>query len=601
MNSNRSQEQLAVDEELLRFLARQGRRMPVPVGLSAVLLGAIAAYGNSSVTQALSAAWVLAVLAVLALRWYVLGLLPDLHQLSVRKRLSWVTGLSGLCGLLFCLTLLFTPWMSDYERMVQTILLLGLCAGAVASTAGYWPVLLVFMLPLSLLNSLAWFFHSASHQLWWMDWALGVLILGFAGVLAVMARDGHRVFVDSVMIRLAQAKSNQQLSLALQQAQAAMQSRTRFLASASHDLRQPMHTLSLFGSALVRRPLDAATSSIASQMNQAVQSLTAQMDALLDISKLDAQVVPVNSQCVSLAQTLQRLCQEMRTAAAAKGLALGLNCPPDAYVDTDPVLLERVLRNLIDNAIKYTEQGHVDVNVVQAGSGESGLWRIDVCDTGVGIALPEQSQVFEEFYQVGNPERDRAKGLGLGLSIVSRLVDLLDLHLDLSSQPGEGSCFSLSVAVASSALPSAALGGEAGAASALAQLPHVHVLVLEAEAPVRQAMQALLNSHGAEVSLASTAREAVLTSLQRRPDIVLTDLRLQGGEEGLQALRSLRSALPQLPAILITGDTCPERLREAHDAGLLVLHKPVLEAQLLSAIKSALAMPVEAAPAAVSA
>ncbi|WP_124452156.1 hybrid sensor histidine kinase/response regulator [Paucibacter sp. KBW04] len=583
MSAKPALDNVPIEEELLSLLARQGKRMPLPVGLSALMIGVIVGKGNTGLVQLFSALWVGLVFASLALRWYVLGRLPHLQHVPVARRLQWAMWLSALSGLLFSLSLVFVPWMSDFERMVQTIILLGLCAGAVASTAGYLPVLLMFLVPVSLANCVAWLGHSGMYEARWLDWALGFLILGFAWVLAFLARDAYSVFVDSVAIRHSQIKSNQQLRLALQQAESAMRSRTRFLASASHDLRQPMHTLSLFGSALVRRPLDPGSAAIVGQMNQALQSLTSQMDALLDISKLDAQVVKVENQVFSLSVWLTRLCQEFQAAAQSKGLNLGLDCPADVFVESDPLLLERVLRNLVDNAIKYTSHGRIDIRVQRAGAETEGLWRLDVQDTGPGIAAPEQAHIFEEFYQIGG-ERDRAKGLGLGLSIVSRLVDLLDLHLSLASVPGEGTCFSLSIAaVCDPILHAASQSDGAGP-----QLPHLHVLVLDNEEPVRIAMQALLNSHGCDVTLARSAREAVVKSLQRRPDIVLTDLRLQGGDEGMSAVRSLRGALPGLPAILITGDTAPERLQEASAAGLQVLHKPVLEAQLVAAIKSAL-------------
>jgi len=164
------------------------------------------------------------------------------------------------------------------------------------------------------------------------------------------------------------------------------------------------------------------------------------------------------------------------------------------------------------------------------------------------------------------------------------VVDLLDLHLSLESRLGEGSSFSLSIPRAETqALPIDA------DSVGRARLPQLHVLVLDDEEPVREAMRALLSAHGCEVTVVSSTREALVKCLMRQPDIVLTDLRLRGGDDGISAVRSLRGALPGLPAVLISGDTAPERLREAHAAGLVLLHKPVLEEQLLAAIQAALA------------
>jgi signal transduction histidine kinase/ActR/RegA family two-component response regulator len=567
----------SVKLELLQLLARQGRRMPYPVGLSAVVIAAMAA---PRLPLWVTVGWVALVFAVLALRWVLLGRLPAMQQLPVDKRLQWAVGLSLLNGLVFTLSLAFAPYMSDYQRMVQTLLLLGLCAGAVASTAGNAPVFRAFLVPLTLANSLAWLV-GGTHGLGWEDWALSLLILGFGLILAGLARDTYRVFVESVLIRQQQVKSNQQLRLALSQGEQAMLAKTRFLASASHDLRQPMHTLSLFGAALEMRQLDKSAAEIAANMNLALRSLSSQMDALLDISKLDAQVVPVHNQAIALSPWLTRLHQEFLPMAQRKHLRLTLLCQPAAWVESDPVLLERVVRNLLDNAIKYTQAGEVVIEVTEGDE----VWIIEVRDTGAGIAEHEQARVFDEFYQIGNPERDRNKGLGLGLSIVSRLVDLLDLHLELKSVQGLGSSFKLSIAATEAG---SAVSAQSSSMPELS-LPPLRVLVIDDEEPVRLAMQALLSAHGCEVVGASGTREGLLKSMAARPDIALVDFRLRAGEDGISAVRSLRSAVPGLPAVLISGDTAPERLRDALAAGLILLHKPVSQEQLVAAMHAALA------------
>lgn len=577
MPADRSAEQANVDLELLRLLAKQGRRVPYPVGLAALALAAMA---MGVVPQALALGWLATVYAVLALRWWMLGRLPEMHNRTLDYRLRWAIGLSLANGLVFAASLWAAPYLGDYQRMVQTIVLLGLCAGAVATTAGQPQVFQAFLWPVVLACALAWGLGHSVPDMRWLDGILAGLIVFFGLILVSLARDTYRVFVDSVSIRLQQAKSNQQLRLALSQAESAMAAKTRFLASASHDLRQPMHTLSLFGAALAKRSLDGDSAGIVMQMNLALQSLSSQMDALLDISKLDAQVVPVNNQVFALAPWLARLQREFMPVAQRKKLLLRLDCPSEACVESDPVLLERVVRNLIDNALKYTVRGEVAVEV----TGGQGVWRLAVRDTGLGIADHEQARIFEEFYQVGNPERDRSKGLGLGLSIVSRLVDLLDLHLAVRSAPGHGSSFTLHVTAAEPSEARPAAGPRPGPA-----LPPLRVLVIDDEEPVRLAMQALLGAHGCQVLLAGNTREGLLKSMGQPPDLLLTDYRLRGGEDGIAAVRSLRSAFPGLPALIVSGDTAPERLRDAHDAGLTLLHKPVSEEQLIHAMQAALA------------
>lgn len=579
MPAERSAAQASVDLELLRLIGKQGRRVPYPVGLAAL---ALALMSTSVVPHALAFGWLAAVYTVLGLRWWLLGRLPDMHDRPLQQRLHWATALSLLNGTVFAVSLAVAPMLTDFQRMVQTIVLLGLCAGAVATTAGHRVVFQVFLWPVTLTCALTWGLGHGDGGERWLDWALAALITFYGLILTSLAKDTYRVFAESVQIRLQQVKSNQQLRQALSQAESAMAAKTRFLASASHDLRQPMHTLSLFGAALARRPLDSEGNVIVTQMNAALQSLSSQMDALLDISKLDAQVVPVNNQVFALQPWLTRLEREFQPAAQRKHLVLRLDCPAHACVDSDPVLLERVVRNLIDNAIKYTVKGEVSVEV--SSGPDEGIWRLSVRDTGIGIPDHEQARVFDEFYQVGNPERDRAKGLGLGLSIVSRLVDLLDLHLAVRSAPGHGSSFMLNVAAADLAEIQPDADTRHGPS-----LPPIRVLVIDDEEPVRVAMQSLLGAHGCQVLAAGSTREALLKSMGQQPDLLLTDFRLRGGEDGISAVRSLRSAFPNLPALLVSGDTAPERLREAHEAGLTLLHKPVTEEQLINAMQAALA------------
>ncbi|MBV8379476.1 MAG: hybrid sensor histidine kinase/response regulator [Paucibacter sp.] len=564
-----------VREELLRLLCGYGGRAPVMSCLSVVIIAGMVA---DAVSPLLWVPWVAFVFTVLCMRWVVLGRMQHLKQVPLNKRLSWAYWLSGLNGFGIAAALLFTPLITDNEHMVLTILMLGLCAGGVPVTAGQRVLIRLLVMPILVATALSWLLvqwpHVGTIQL-----GLAAMVMAYGLIVRTVARDTYRIFVDSVEIRAQQVRSNAQLRVALRQAEEAAQARTRFIAAASHDLRQPMHTLSLLAAAMLRRPLDATSAEIARNMDIAVQTLAMQLDALLDISKLDSQAVQVTQQVLRLAPWLARLVHQFQPVAVSKGLTLTLACPPDACIETDPLLFERVVRNLVDNAIKYTERGGVLVRVER----EEALWRVSVADTGIGIPDEEQARVFEEFYQLDNPERDRSKGVGLGLSIVSRLVDLLDLTLKLDSTPGRGSTFSLGIA----AVDTATAPG-VGALHGDIDLPSMHVLLIEDDEQVAQAMRTLLVAHGCEVSLAGGTREALVKCMTRRPDIVLSDLRLRGSDDGLAAIHSLRLAVPGLPAVLITGDTVPERLVAVYASGIPLLHKPVPEVQLLDAIRTAL-------------
>jgi CheY-like chemotaxis protein len=268
-------------------------------------------------------------------------------------------------------------------------------------------------------------------------------------------------------------------------------------------------------------------------------------------------------------------------AARDKGLALTLDCPAEALIETDPMLLERIVRNLLDNAIKYTEGGRVSVRVEPEERG----YALVVADTGRGIREEDQARVFEEFYQVDNPERDRTKGLGLGLAIVRRLADLLQIRAEMTSGPGRGTSFRLLLAEAGHG---ARLSIEAPAE----QAPPIaaHVLVVDDESGVRLGMKALLEGMGCRATLTDGTAHAVAAARASRPDVVLADLRLRGTDNGIAAVLAIRALYPGVPAILVSGEIQPERLREAEEAGIALLHKPVP----VETLKRAIAEAVEA-------
>jgi CheY-like chemotaxis protein/anti-sigma regulatory factor (Ser/Thr protein kinase) len=238
-------------------------------------------------------------------------------------------------------------------------------------------------------------------------------------------------------------------------------------------------------------------------------------------------------------------------------------------------LLEQIVRNLLGNAIKYTDAGSISVSV--ANEGDRAL--LTIKDTGRGIPVEAQPHVFEEFYQVDNPGRDRSRGLGLGLAITKRLVELLGLKLTMSSAVGVGTAFTLSLQRA----PGRAEVQEAPAASVA--LDRIRALVVDDEAEIREGMRLLLEDLGCDVELADGAPEALRLARRARPDVVLCDFRLRGGDDGLATIRQLRELYPGLPAAVVTGDSGPARLRDAHAAGVRLLHKPVRPDVLAAAIR----------------
>jgi signal transduction histidine kinase len=565
-----------LEEELLRLLAHQARRMPVPVFLAALMIVGLA---FDYVPTPFLAAWLALVVAVLALRWRVLGRLPAMQAVPPAERLRTAILLSALNGATHGLSLGFFPFLPEFERALQSMLLIAFCAGSVATTSGYMPLLLAYLAPVLAPLMLLWAASPGVAEKGWIEYSTAVLAALLGVILVGLGRDAFRLFRESFEIRLQQAELNRQLAAALEQAEAANRAKTRFLASASHDLRQPIHTLSLFGGALSMRPLDDVSRDIVGHINTALEALTTQLDALLDISKLDAGVMRASPAAVDLRSFLARLKQGFEPAARGKGLELRLDCPPGAVAQTDPALLERIVRNLLDNAVKYTDAGHVSLAVETQG----GRLLLSVADSGRGIRAADQPRVFEEFYQVDNPERDRTKGLGLGLAIVKRLAELLDIGVELASAPGEGTTFRLSVPAAPGEEPRAPQAPVAREPRAAA-----HVLVVDDEAAIRRGMQTLLEAMGCRAMLADGTEHALAAARAERPDLVLADFRLRGTDNGIATVRAIRELYPDVPAILVSGDIAADRLREAEQAGIALLHKPVPLETLKRAIAEAM-------------
>jgi len=554
------------EAQLLHLLAKQAQRVPLPVFICTCMIAGMAA---REVALPVLLGWLALVVATLAMRWRVLGQLDQRTSIPLKTRLKIAILLSALNGSVHGASLFFFPVLPLFERAVQSMILFGMSAGAVVTTGGQTSVFRAYATPTLAPLALLWAFDTQFAAAGWVHWVMAIMILVFAVLLDAVARDMFRLLRESFDIRLERAALNRELQQALDRAEAASRAKTRFLASASHDLRQPMQTLALFAAALALRPLDERSRNIAQHMNEALRDLTAELDALLDVSKLDAGIIRAQPEVVRLAPLLRRIGEVFQPAADEKSLQLGVHCPEHACIRTDRKLFERVVRNLVENAVKYTDSGRVDVTVAV----EFGQVRIRVTDTGCGIPESEQSRVFEEFYQLDNPERDRRRGLGLGLAIVQRLVELLGIHLEMTSAPGNGTCFTLLAPNVALELLAPAAAVTAEPAAVVARL---HILVVDDEEGVRLGMKSLLEELGCSVMLASATIEARRLAERQLPNVLIADFRLRGSDNGIQTIKAIRELSPDVHAILMTGETAPDRLREARDAGAEVIHKPVV-------------------------
>lgn len=357
--------------------------------------------------------------------------------------------------------------------------------------------------------------------------------------------------------------------------------KTRFLAAASHDLRQPVQALAMYMAALQREPSATRRAELMLRMDQSLQALGSMFDVLLDVSRLDAGLVPVQPAALRLDELLGRLVDEYTLPARERGLALRLRLPRDVVSPitlSDAVLLESCLRNLLSNAIKYTERGGVVLRLRAVPALRR--WRIELRDTGIGIEPALQALVFQEFFQVDNDERDRSKGLGLGLAIVKRTAALLQHPVGLRSRPGRGSCFCID-------LPRIEATREADMPDA-SSFPAVRcsLIVIDDDAAVRDSLAALLQRWGHQVVEGADAAEVLLVwhRLGCPPvGAAIVDLRLRAGRTGLDAIADLRTRLgADLPALVITGDMAAGRLRLLADAGQAWLPKPLMPLRLRS-------------------
>ena len=374
-----------------------------------------------------------------------------------------------------------------------------------------------------------------------------------------------------------------------EEAETATLAKSRFLAAASHDLRQPIHALGMFVARLAQLPHDRETRHLIANLEASVRAMQDLLDALLDISRLDAQAVKAHVQAFPLSEILEQLRGALLPVATDKGLRLRVRTNA-LWVMSDPTLLHRILLNLVSNALRYTGNGGVLVGCRRSRGGTH-VW-IEVWDSGIGIAPEHQSDIFREFYQIGNPERDRSKGLGLGLNIVDRTARLLGHPLQLCSLPGRGTRFRVEVPLASPGDPQSLAG--VPEVLPVDDLRGLRVLVVEDDRQSAQALRGLLDSWGCVVAVVEGLQGA-LTVLEGGfvPDMILSDFRLRAGESGMQTLQALRAALGrQMPACLMSGNTEAELIEACRAAGLPLLHKPVRPAKLRTLIRRLARSPV---------
>jgi signal transduction histidine kinase/AmiR/NasT family two-component response regulator len=563
------------------------------LGASAESSAAI--FDPSSVLRLRAAAWLIAYALGAATCWAVWqrGWRKNQRIYSTEQHYGVIQTLALMIGLLWGMG---CSWLFQPESGTVTlgmVCLVGGLSGGVLSGIGvrarmYWLV----CLPMT-----AGLMSALLYQGSPVNPVLPIALLVLLGSNGIFAHNIERKISSAIELRFENIALVEQLHQRTHAAEQANMAKSKFLAGASHDLRQPVHALNLFLESLSLTLLDAKQETIVTHAKAASRASRELLDTLLDFSRIEAGVMQPKPTCVPLAGLLRQLEDEFGPQADNKGLVYRSRDCFDA-VHSDASLLLVILRNLVANAIRYTERGGVLLAVRSRGTDKV----IEVWDTGIGIDPLHHEDIFQEFQQIANQERDHRKGLGLGLAIVRRLAQAMALELTLASRPGRGSVFSLrlpgvprSVQLAEEAAsaPPAAFELLADINTGGSPLQNLKVLLVDDEVLVLEGMRTLLGEWGCDVVVFKDIEGAVqyiqhVDETTPPFDLLITDYRLENGVTGGQVIHAVRAALEMRhpnctlkpPSIILTGDTDPTRIAQAQSVGAILLHKPI-ETQVL--------------------
>lgn len=457
--------------------------------------------------------------------------------------------------------------------MVTTVVA-GIAAGVLGFCGPCWPVYASHLLMVVPGVNVGFWLHGGS-----LPSTLGLFSLVYLTFMLQFARTVESAALHTIELRFENLDLVTRLraqtraaDAARAQAEANSIDKSRFLAAASHDLRQPIHALGLFLDALGGTALNERQRGIFANAQAACDASREMLNTLLDFSRIEAGVVRHEPRAFALQPLLTELEREFAPQAEARGLVFRLRDTRQAAW-ADPALVARILRNLIANAVRYTSQG----GVLVACRRRRGQLVLEVWDTGVGIAAKDHIRIFKEFQQLANPERDRSKGLGLGLAIVEGLARVMATRVGVQSVPGRGSVFRLGLPAA----PAVLADTEHLEHEAMPPLTGLRVLVVDDDPAVREAMAQLLVGWQCQHQCAADLPEALALAQAQPPQVLVTDYRLRAGVTGRDVIQALRARLgSNLACVIVTGDTAPDRLREAQDSGATLLHKPLRAAQL---------------------
>lgn len=471
-------------------------------------------------------------------------------------------------------TYFLTTDATQYTVFVS-IIYTGYLSGAISTNSAYPYGFIALGVPTTLCFAGRFFYEGGSFYN-----TIGIMVVFYFATSLLLARKSGKLFREARELNFKNMSLIDELVVQKDAAVQATQSKDRFLAAASHDLRQPLHSSGLLLSALEQYVDGSKGKALLQDIRMSGEALSHSFNSLLDVSRLDAGVVESNIRSIDLTKYLQPLLRDGQVRASEKGLTFN-NSGEHIAVNTDSILFKRIVGNLVSNAIAYTSSGNIEVEWSKINLHYA---RIIIKDSGIGIDPSQFNDIFSEYYQVDNPERDREKGFGLGLSIVQRLCTMLNIGLYVSSVLGEGTTFALYIQLGN--LSDTIKTPEQ--IRSLGNLQSITALVIDDDASVRKSMSEVLQVWGCKVITEASQESAVTTvsQLDTNLDLIVADYRLRDNKTGAEAIEAIRDELNQaIPAIIVTGDTSPERLQQLTMSGLPVLHKPVSASALRAAIQ----------------
>jgi signal transduction histidine kinase/ActR/RegA family two-component response regulator len=567
--------------EMCGLVARVLQRMP---WIESVLAISIGLFIFRFVPLWLFLGWACLTVGVETMRArYATGVLRRGHDIDPQRTHRVFVIHAGLAGLAVGLgAVLFLPRLPILDQALLGIIVMIMpAAGVVVSQSSRYMAIL-YSLGIMVPAVATWMALHPQQAL-----PVGVLSILYCALIFIVATEGDKLLLRSIVIRHERDRlvrdleqRNRDVRAAMTQAEQSALARARVLAAASHDLRQPLHALSVYSAVLAANPPPDAMREVGSNIDQIVRSLGSLLHGLLDLSRLSSGHYTIERQPTALDQLLRGVCAEFERPASEKGLKLIQELEAVSVIG-DPVALGRIARNLLDNAIKYTDRGTITVAArVEVGTSPPGA-QMRVTDTGKGIPAAEQGRIFEEFYQLDNPGRDRSKGVGLGLAIVQRLCELSHATITVESEVGVGTSFIVRV----SELAESAAGTQPPPPEPIV-IPAVSlagrkIYVVDDEIDIQKSMTRLLELWGAR-ALSADSPDSTLRLFETHgsPDLLITDLRLGGDENGAELALRLQRRFGSFATLVITGEISPEALSFATDHGFELLHKPITEQDL---------------------